>query len=465
MENFSSDAAQGSATNNAQQPASGLPINTKQPYKVLVKLSIILAMILLLLLPTVFIRNLIKERAERQEQVVADLSSKWGNKQYVAGPFLELPISTPIRMKDGTFINQKKLIYVMPAALNINGTIFPEIRKRSLYKVHLYRAQAKVECNFGSIDWEQFDINPELIQWKEARLVMGISDPQALTKEVKLLVGNNFQKNMTVFTTAKGWVADGIELKHIDEKILQEPIVMDIEFNGSNELNFVPLANDNFVKLASSYPHPSFKGQLLTKEYKVDNTGFNAVWKTLATQRGFPQVLTDKQANIYKQSFGVQLLETSGNYTKTERVVKYALLFIGLTFGVCFLLEAILKLHLHPLQYLLVGLAMLLFYTLLLSFSEFIGFDTAYLIAAAATTVLIGLYAKAILKSWRSGFSFIVGLATLYFYVYFIIQLEDMALIFGSVALFVLLSLLMYFTRNINWYAIGESGSVSATTK
>lgn len=425
--------------------------------RLLLKCSIILLIILLLMIPLAFIKGLIAERAARQVQVVQEVSSKWGGEQTLTGPFLELPVPYTVRQNDGSVAAYTTMIYVLPSRLMMDGTIITGERHRSLYKVNLYNAKARMTGDFKNIDWSQVNVDPSRINWKEARLVMGLSDPSGLTQEIYCKTSTG-SRVFSAFQETGGILQRGLVIKNIAPDILQQEFEIALDFNGNSGISIAPLANESLVRWTSSYPHPSYTGKFLPQqdERQKQSKGFDATWKTITAHRPFPQIWLNRKVDLQENAYGVNLVEPASHYAQTERVVKYALLFIGLTFGVFFLTETLQKLQLHPLQYILVGLAMVIFYTLLLSFSEYIAFKWAYLIASLAIVVLVCGYIKAIFKKMKVVAGFTIGLMALYAYVYFLIQLEDMALIFGSVAMFLLLALIMYFTRKIDWYRLNK---------
>jgi len=430
---------------------------TPKNHKLLLKLILIAVLILGLLIPLLFINNLIKERATRQEQVIEEVSQKWAGQQTLAGPYLAVPYKVSVQLEDKTVKTEERQVYIMPQELKINGNLVNEVRKRSLYKVNLYQANCVVEGNFTEIDWKKLNVNKEQLEWHRARMVIGLSDVAGLTNEVQVLWGGN-KLTMESYVNDQYLTSTGINTLIESGSDYAQSFKFDLQFKGSSTINFLPLGNTTTVQLQSNFPHPSFNGKFLPSlPQAISSKGFEAQWKTITTQRSFPQAWAGKKVDMHSDEFGVRLVETANAYVQTERVVKYAILFIALTFAVFFLIETLQRLQLHPLQYLLVGLAILIFYILLLSFSEFIGFKYAYLIASIAIVSMISYYIGAVVQSKKMGLGFFIGLSALYAYVYFLIQLEDMALIFGSVAVFFVLGLIMYFTRKVNWYQLQKS--------
>jgi inner membrane protein len=228
---------------------------------------------------------------------------------------------------------------------------------------------------------------------------------------------------------------------------------LQLHLRGSENLSFTPVGKTTDVHFTSAWTNPSFDGSFLpVTTPQITEKGFSAEWKVQHLNRNYPQCWKDGNYNIADSRFGITLLQPVDSYSKTMRSVKYAILFIALTFGLYFFLEILQKRTVHPIQYVLVGLALSIFYTLLLSISEYIQFNIAYSIAAAATVALITLYTKSVFHKWKIAMLFGVMLTTLYTFIFILLQLQDGALLFGSIGLFIVLAVVMYYSRKINWY-------------
>jgi inner membrane protein len=238
----------------------------------------------------------------------------------------------------------------------------------------------------------------------------------------------------------------------------QNPIAfsLDIKLKGSELLYFTPVGRTTEVNMTSSWKDPAFDGQYLPDTSDISGKGFSAWWKVMQVSRNYPQCWADGTYDLASSSFGVRLIQPTDNYAKSERSVKYAILFIALTFTVFFFLEILQRKQVHPLQYILVGFALCIFYTLLLSISEYTGFNAAYIIAGSATVALIGLYVWSIFKKGRIALGFTLALGGLYAYIFILIQLQDYALLFGSIGLFIIIAILMFYSRKIDWYNSGK---------
>ena len=243
------------------------------------------------------------------------------------------------------------------------------------------------------------------------------------------------------------------------------PFSINLKLKGAGSLSFCPVGASTEAHLTSDWNNPSFTGNFLPTDRTVDENGFSAVWKMMHLNRNFPRSWKDDAYAVGNSDFGATLLLPVDSYQKTERCVKYSILFTTITFLIFFFVEISRKKLLHPLHYLLVGAALIVFYTLLLSISEYITFNLAYLIASVATILLITLYSKAVLKSWPLGL-FVGGvLVILYGYMFTILQLQDYALLAGSIFVFVVLCLVMYFSRKVNWYDLNNLEQKKADEK
>jgi inner membrane protein len=409
-------------------------------------------LILVMIIPTVFVNNLVNERKLRQREVVREVSDKWSGAQTIAGPYLYVPYKYILKKPDGKEDEVVANFWILPELLNVNGTIDHQLRKRSIYNVLLYRANLKHVGNF--IIRLPKDVDSSSIIWKDIQLCYGISDFRGI--EEKIVVN---------FKGKEYELAPGLPSSAISKKGLSVPVELGIDdvnqtinfgtrtkIKGSEEITFLPLSGNSLFSVSSKWPNPSFTGSVLPDERKISDTGFTAEWKFNKANLPFNTVLTDQSATDLDFRFGITLLQPADQYAKTERSVKYAILFIGLTFGLFFIVEVTQKKPVHPLQYILIGLALVIFYTLLLSISEFIHFDIAYLISAVAVIMMITLYSKQLFNNARSSL-LTGGILTLqYAFIFVLIRLEDTALLVGSIGLFIVLGLVMYASRKIDWY-------------
>ncbi len=432
-----------------EQPATAA---SPQTNKILVKGLITGALILLMLIPTIFISNLVEEREARQKEVVKEVSSKWATAQTLSAPFLVVPYIDTFLNNDGKSVATKSNLILLSNDLAVNGKIIPEQRPRSIYKVLLYKTDINFNGNF-KIAWPA-DVQLSRVDFSKAKLCFSLSDFKGIEEEIYInFAGEN--KRMV----------PGMPVENFGKVGLSVPVTltpetaaagiafsMNVKVKGSEQLHFIPLSSTSKYNLYSAWPSPSFDGEMLPNQRQVSDSGFSARWNFTQANLPFADVMRSGAEQTNSMAFGVSLVQPADQYNKTMRSVKYGILFIGLTFAFFFIIELMQKKPFHPVQYVLVGLALVIFYTLLLAISEYILFDYAYLIAAAATILLISFYAKSHFNSWKTGSIFFLLLTCLYSFIFVLIRLEDTALLVGSIGLFIVLALVMFGSRKISWY-------------
>lgn len=423
-----------------------------QNNKTLIKAIVTGVLILAMLIPTLFVSGLVTEREARQHEVVQEVTDKWAARQTVSGPYLCIPYTQKTTGSDGKPLLLKGNVFVLPENLAVAGNILPEERPRSIYKVLLYKTDINSKGNFNIKLPEMPDsttLHPE-----ESRICIGISDFRGIEEKIGLAInGEKFE------------FSPGIPSNQIDSTGLSAPIKLtmadigksldfscSLKLRGSEQLHFVPLAANSTFSLHSTWSSPSFDGNTLPVDRTVDENGFAAKWTFNNANLPFTNSFTNFNLDKNNFGFGVTMVQPADQYSKTDRSIKYAILFIGLTFSLFFIVEIMQKKPFHPVQYVLVGLSLIIFFTLLLSISEFLLFDIAYLIAASSTILMITLYAKSHFQSWKVAGIFASVLITLYGFIFILIRLEDTALLVGSIGLFVVLAIVMYASRKINWY-------------
>jgi inner membrane protein len=440
-------------------------------------------LILLLLIPTAMIESLITERQGREAEAIREVSSKWGNSQSFIGPVLKVPFYKinkieKVNEKGGKEIETEKKIkyaYFLPDKLDITGEVFPEKRNRGIYEIAVYRSQMKFKGNFSEIQYQNMNILPENIIWKDAKILLTLSDLRGLEEEV-VLDWNGKKSNFssgaeldietnepTLNKTYNVEVQPKPPISGINTPILIENdgktnnnFSFSINIKGSESMNLIPVGKTTEVSLKSNWPSPSFIGSFLPDKREVSEKGFSANWKVLHLNRDFPQYwTTTAPASINSSAFGVKLISPNDNYQKSSRSAKYAILIISLTFLAFFFTEIVNAKKVHPFNYILIGIALCIFYTLLISISEFLTFNIAYIIATLMTIGLIFWYSKSIFGDKRPATIITLVMLTLYGFIFVIIQLEDTALLIGSIGLFIILAITMYVSRKIDWANVG----------
>lgn len=410
-------------------------------------------LILLMLIPTVFIINLVNERKERQKAVTLEVSQKWAGSQTIAGPFLFVPYTYTALNQDKKEILVQSHFWILPDEMKVDGNLQHEIRKRSIYNVLLYRTNLKAQGHFTMQIPK--DINPEQIRWNEIKVCVSLSDFKGIESRI-IVKTNNRDVELSPGLPEDDLMDKGLSaLAGFSAADANQTIPFNTTLNirGSEQLHFVPLGGNSTYELQSSWPAPSFDGNSLpATKPNVKDSGFNASWQFNKANLPFGTLLRSPKLKPSELAFGVTLVQPADQYAKTERAVKYAILIIGLTFSLFFIIDVMQKKPVHPVQYMLVGIALVIFYTLLLSFSEFILFDGAYTAASLATITLISFYVKSHFGNWRIAGIFTLVLSLLYTFIFVLVRLEDTALLIGSIGLFIILAIAMYLSRKIDWY-------------
>ncbi len=414
------------------------------------KLAVIAFLALLLLIPAQMIKSLIFERQMRKDDVVQELTQKMGKQQTITGPILSVPYHTYQTTLDGEKRALDHYMHFLPEQLDVRGQLTPNIRYRGIYKVIGYNSQLEIRGNFTELSNDAGDIQPEDIFWEKAQLTMGISDMRGINKNIAI----DWNQNPHEFSP--GLPTTDVVQKGVSIPLSVQPgqtheFALTMDLNGSESLHIVPVGSKTSINLQSEWGAPSFTGSYLPDKRQVTDDGFTASWKVLELNRTYPQSWDDNKYSLEDSALGVELIQPVDIYQKNMRSVKYALLFIGLTFVVFFFTEYLNKQRLHPIHYLLAGFGIVLFYSLLLSLSEHLAFGLSYLIASLAIVTLITSYFHAIIGKIRATLSVLGILAGLYGFLYVLLSAYDYSLLLGNVGLFIILAIVMYFSRKIDW--------------
>ena len=441
--------------NTEQSPFEKLNRWLKQ--SVGLKLMTITILMLLLLIPASMIKSIIQEREVLNKSVLNEVSSKWAEGQQINGPILTIPLVYEYQKDENKIITKTKHLYILPENLKVTGDIEPNKLKRGIYEVVVYRSKLKVTGNFdlkGKIN----QANLKEIQYDKAFLTVGISDLRGIEDQI---IVNWDKEKLSVEPGSKlvDLVNSGIsiDLPNLTDQMNKKvDFSFDLNLQGSQNLSFVPVGSTTEVNLNSPWSSPSFNGNFIPKNRKIDDSGFKASWKVLLLNRNYPQSWVDHNfsSKLMSSSFGVDLIMPLDDYQKSMRSAKYAAMTIALIFLVFFLVEIMNGRRIHPFQYTLVGLALCLFYVLLISISEHSNFNIAYLISAGVSSILILLYSRSVFQSAKFTGILSVTILGIYAFLFVTLQLADYALLMGSIGLTVILGITMYFTRNINWYKL-----------
>ncbi|TSE08907.1 cell envelope integrity protein CreD [Aquimarina algiphila] len=429
-----------------------------------VRMLMVGILILVLLIPLSYIKNLIQERAYRQEEVVREINQKWGNEVLLYGPVLKVPYQIHTLKKtwdDKTkSYSEEDIItiqhaFFFPNTLNIESNIESETLGRSIYESVVYTADMKIKGSFTTPNFETQDIAESDILWNKTTVIINSTNLKGIKSNLELKLGVESYPLRSRYT--QNSYTNTLETKFLKENSLPKEnaidFSLDLIINGSEQLRFIPVGRETNVSMTSNWASPSFNGNYLPnpKTKEISQSGFNANWKVLQINREFEQEFFGELPQINSSAFGVKLLIPVDEYQKSERATKYGYLVIALTFLVFFLIQTISKIHIHPFQYLMIGLALSMFYTLLISISEHSSFLQAYAIGGVSVILLISMYSKAILKSFKFMGFIAASLIALYTFIFVIIQLENYALLVGSIGLFLILGTIMMVSRKIDW--------------
>lgn len=404
---------------------------------------------LILQIPISMIGGLISERETRRADAVAEVSSKWGREQSISGPALVVPYTNGADARYAIFL---------PEQLAIAGVADSNVRRRGIFSVPVYELKITMKGRFARPDFAKLNLEPSAIAWDKAYLVVGISDTRAIQAETIVTwngAGVAFEPGTRTYAHADTGIHAVVGFPEATQAVDFE---IPIALNGSEAIYFTPFGRSTDVELSSNYAHPSFQGSWLPTDRTITADGFKAKWSIPYLGRSFPQSwpLTSNEGmvgRIKESEFGVNLIPVVDHYRMAERSVKYAGLFILLTFAALWLFEVLAGIRIHPIQYLLLGGALCLFYLLELSISEHLGFPAAYTIASVAVIGLVTTYAGVVLRGLLRALGVGLGVALLYAYLYVLLMNEDFALLIGSIGLFLILAGIMFATRRVDWHS------------
>jgi inner membrane protein len=457
-----------------EKPSLFERFNTWVKTSVMLKLITVGILILILMIPSAILQNVISERQSTRDAAVQEITSKWGGGQTIGGAVITIPYQTIQTDEKGNKSTVIEYAHFLPEDLTITGSLTPEKRYRGIYVVMLYNSQLHLKGFFKKPNTDLLNISKDRFMFEDAFISIGITDVKGIKEAIKMKV-NDQVLEMNPGMATYDLFASGVN-SPINLGAERFDFDVKINLNGSQSIAFLPFGKTTKVTFESLWGTPSFEGSSLPDERQVTDKGFKAVWNELYLNRNYPQqglgnfIGNADNATTYEAravavettsatqrgelagSSGVRLLLPVDEYQKTMRSTKYSVMFIVITFIAFFFVEILNRKRLHPIQYLLVGFAICLFYILLLAISEHLSFNWAYLIGCATILSLITFYTKSIFKNIRLTLIFNGILVLLYGFFYSLLQLEDYSLLFGSIGLLVILAVVMYLTRNIDWY-------------
>ncbi len=423
---------------------------------------LVAVLVLLLLIPLAMVQDLVQEREYRKDEAVNNVSSTWGGSQTITGPLISVPYQATVRVDLGDgrseMRNVTQYAHFLPEKLDVQTTLDPEKRHRGIYDVVVYKGHIELTASFPKMA-ELLPTVASALRWNEASLCLGISDLRSIKQQVSTRMdGRNlaFEPGLP----SDDLMRSGLSVPFpLDSASLERTFNLSIalELNGSGSFRVVPIGRSTSVSVRSTWPDPSFQGAFLPDSSTISKDGFTAHWSVLHLNRPYPQEFTgSRNMELADSAFGPDLILPVDEYQKSTRATKYGLMLIVMVFLVFFFVEILQKLRIHPIQYLLVGLALCIFYTLLIALSEHIGFSAAYITSALAVIGLVVFYARSVFKQMKATQLLGLVMVLVFGFMFTVINQEDYALLIGSVGLFIVLAIVMAVSRKIDWDRAGE---------
>lgn len=431
------------------------------------KITTLIGCIVLLSLPLMMVRELINERADYRSEVVDAIEQSTSGSQKLAGPLIAIPITeTLTRMENQKEVNYQRswVYYWLPESLAVAGKQTVESRRVGIYSGQVWHNTLQIKASFDPLRLAA--LRKTNIVLGQPRLVVSVGDPRG----IGAIHAPEVNGNVLSVEPGLGISGDGAGI-HMpmpalaaDNKPLE--IAFSLDLNGTGEFSLVPLGRNSELQLTSNWPHPGFLGSFLPTQREVSAAGYRAHWQSSWFANDMGSYFKDDMEIPWSRlpAFSADVMSLADQYQLTDRATKYAILLIGLTFMAFFVFESLTRRPLHPMQYLLVGLSLVLFYLVLLALSEHIGFTAAWLAASLSGAVMNGIYLQAVLRGWRNSLLFVAALLLLDGVMWFLLHSEDSALLLGTGVLALALSVLMFLTRRVDWYALSlPKGTVPPT--
>lgn len=431
------------------------------------KITTLIGCIVLLSLPLMMVRELINERADYRSEVVDAIEQSTSGSQKLAGPLIAIPITeTLTRMENQKEVNYQRswVYYWLPESLAVAGKQTVESRRVGIYSGQVWHNALQIKASFDPLRLAA--LRKTNIVLGQPRLVVSVGDARG----IGAIHAPEVNGNVLSMKPGLGISGDGAGI-HMPMPALAEDnkpleIAFSLDLNGTGEFSLVPLGRNSELQLTSNWPHPGFLGSFLPTQREVSAAGYRAHWQSSWFANDMGSYFKDDMEIPWSRlpAFSADVMSLADQYQLTDRATKYAILLIGLTFMAFFVFESLTRRPLHPMQYLLVGLSLVLFYLVLLALSEHIGFTAAWLAASLSGAVMNGIYLQAVLRGWRNSLLFVAALLLLDGVMWFLLHSEDSALLLGTGVLALALSVLMFLTRRVDWYALSlPKGTVPPT--
>ncbi|HCI4291799.1 TPA: cell envelope integrity protein CreD [Klebsiella pneumoniae] len=429
------------------------------------KITTLIGCIVLLSLPLMMVRELINERADYRSEVVDAIEQSTSGSQKLAGPLIAIPITETLsRMENQKEVNYQRswVYYWLPESLAVTGKQTVESRRVGIYSGQVWHNALQIKASFDPLRLAA--LRKTNIVLGQPRLVVSVGDARG----IGAIHAPEVNGNVLSVEPGLGISGDGAGI-HMPMPALAEDnkpleIAFSLDLNGTGEFSLVPLGRNSELQLTSNWPHPGFLGSFLPTQREVSAAGYRAHWQSSWFANDMGSYFKDDMEIPWSRlpAFSADVMSLADQYQLTDRATKYAILLIGLTFMAFFVFESLTRRPLHPMQYLLVGLSLVLFYLVLLALSEHIGFTAAWLAASLSGAVMNGIYLQAVLRGWRNSLLFVAALLLLDGVMWFLLHSEDSALLLGTGVL--ALSVLMFLTRRVDWYALSlPKGTVPPT--
>lgn len=423
------------------------------------KVSTLLGCILLLLVPLFMVSNLISERESYRNDVEHSLRQSTSGPQKLVGPLIAIPVTEVFyKLEDEKKVEYKKsyLHFILPESLLVEGNQRVESRSIGIYDGQIWNTDLKIKAQFSTEKMTQ--LKGETMTLGQPFLVIGVGDARGIGT-VKVAKINGETLSVEPGTGVYGTLA-GIHIPLSDKALEPKTLALDMSFNlaGTGSFAVVPVGRNSEMTLSSNWPHPGFMGYYLPVKHQISESGFQANWQSSWFANNMQSWFAEGESPEWSSipAFSVTVATPADQYQLTDRAIKYAILLIALTFMAFFVFETLTGLRLHPMQYLLVGLSLVLFYLVLLALSEHVGFTPAWIIASLVGAMMNGVYLQAVLKSWRRSGVFILALLGLDVVMWFLLRSEDSALLLGAAVLAMALFAVMYLTRHLDWYSLSQ---------
>ena len=431
------------------------------------KITTLIGCIVLLSLPLMMVRELINERADYRNEVVDAIEQSTSGSQKLAGPLIAIPITeTLTRMENQKEVNYQRswVYYWLPESLAVAGKQTVESRRVGIYSGQVWHNVLQIKASFDPLRLAA--LRKTNIVLGQPRLVVSVGDARG----IGAIHAPEVNGNVLSVEPGLGISGDGAGI-HMPMPALAEDnkpleIAFSLDLNGTGEFSLVPLGRNSELQLTSNWPHPGFLGSFLPTQREVSAAGYRAHWQSSWFANDMGSYFKDDMEIPWSRlpAFSADVMSLADQYQLTDRATKYAILLIGLNFMAFFVFESLTRRPLHPMQYLLVGLSLVLFYLVLLALSEHIGFTAAWLAASLSGAVMNGIYLQAVLRGWRNSLLFVAALLLLDGVMWFLLHSEDSALLLGTGVLALALSVLMFLTRRVDWYALSlPKGTVPPT--